>query len=81
MHETDPTWSHEDMTLRIMDHALSTTRVDDVLDACDVSFVRLMVLGHDPDDAWPEEDTMRPPSRRFLCDVVHNRISGAKLNL
>ena len=72
VHETDAAWSHEEMTLRVMEHMLR--QMSDPLERRDVDFIRLMIVGLDDHEAWPLAS--RPEAKRFLLDIVHNRTSG-----
>lgn len=68
-------WSHEDMTISLLDALREEVpRLARECSPEDHAFVRLLVLGMGRDEPWPEGG--RPPSKRFLLDVVHNRSSG-----
>ena len=67
-------WSHEAMTLRLIDVLLSSLPKHP-LTSKDVAFVRLLVNGIDDGEAWPT-DVGRGEDRRFLCDVIHDRRAG-----
>ena len=71
---TNDVWSHEDMTLRIIDHIARDVQTS--FTPQDWVFVKILVTGHDPDAPWPESTTGRPQSRRVLADVLHNRATG-----
>lgn len=75
----DPTWSHEDMTIRMIDALwvqVDLTGVFRTDSDTHLAFVKLLVLGHDPAQAWPGEEVGRSSEKRFLAEVVHNRYTG-----
>ena len=80
--ETLPDWSHETMGLRVLDvlfehhpeiHVAShfATPV-----SSNLAFVRLLVTGLDATAPWPRDLVRRPETKRFLTEIVHNRVSG-----
>jgi HD superfamily phosphohydrolase len=75
----DATWSHETMTLQIMDLLLERVDVSSAFEegvySEHVAFVKLLVVGHDPASPWPT-DIGRTSDRAFLAEVIHNRTTG-----
>lgn len=70
-------WSHEEMGLRLIEERLEAEVSEEELSVADWRFVRLLVTGLAADAPWPAAAVApRPASKRFLCDIVHNRASG-----
>ena len=42
----------------------------------DINFVKLLIHGIKPNDSWPTSLVGRPPSKRWLCDIVANKRNG-----
>lgn len=70
MQETKPGWSHEDMSIALIDVVASA-----YLSAEDVTFIKLLVGGISAADAWPS-GTGRGEDKRFLTEIVHNQDNG-----
>lgn len=81
MIEHDPSWDHEQMTLKMFQHLIEmhpeidfpsyfATPLQQNLD-----FIRLMILGLDRDQVVPPS-CGRDDKKRFLLDIVHNRFNG-----
>ena len=80
--ETLPEWSHETMGLRVLDVLLAHHPELDLSlhfatsPAANLAFVRLLVTGLDAAAPWPRAAVQRPETKRFLTEIVHNRVSG-----
>ncbi|CCW67724.1 unnamed protein product [Phytomonas sp. Hart1] len=74
-----PLWSHEEASV-LMVRTIWRNRQDELeqmkLFETDLRFVELLIHGLDPLAEWPENEVGRPPSRRFMTDIIANRRSG-----
>lgn len=77
----DPSWSHEEFGLRLLDAILAAhpeielaVHFKSGTVTQHLAFVRLLVLGLAPQSRWP--DVGRPETKRFLAGIVHNRDTG-----
>lgn len=80
---THPSWSHETMSIAIVDRIVQYPHVLDALRFAfgrdvqhHVAFIRLLVSGLPPDAAWPEEAVGRSSLSRPLVDLVHSKSNG-----
>lgn len=77
-------FSHEVMGLDLFDLLLArhpeidfpSHFADRAAAAEHLAFVKLLVLGLAPADAWPAKTVGRPETKRFLVDLVHNKTCG-----
>ena len=79
-HEGKNEWEHEDASLALLDHLLEVNDIDLSLYGLtspreDVAFVKHLIHGLRPGDAWPQ-DIGRGPEKRFLFDIVANKRNG-----
>lgn len=72
-------WEHEEMGLKLFDAAWE--RVKGPLqsfgfDHKDRNFVKLLISGLHHSKPFPSEDVGRPPWKRFMVDIVANKLHG-----
>ena len=75
----EPHWHHETASIELFDYLIAKNELHMSvfgLAEHDLTFVKLLINGLAPGAPWPGEAIRRPPSKRFLFEIVANKRNG-----